>query len=486
MKRVIGITSLLGLLLAAPALARFMSPKDIPVERLVANLARQVQERPKDARAHYVLGRVHALAFTMRTSQLVGWPAHEENEPPRLPATWIEAKLLGKEGQPPRWLPPDRQELPPPRAEALLEHLAQGVRSLRRAVELDASVAEHHLTLGYLLEEGAHLASMVNTPELLADRETLPSGEETEEIERLVNGLGAEDPAGRDAVEAQLVRRLPSALAILHARRADPDERIQSRVARLLSSSWRARAAEAYGRALDLAFERELKEGLPLSLLGPDVRDLVSHEAAHGFLRLARREEVPLERRDERVQETRAALERVSAVDFARAITPIVLSLESASSLDELLAPGARVEFDLDGDLVAEEWPWLRPQAAFLVWDPQREGRITSGRQLFGSATWWLLFEDGYRALAALDDNGDGWLAGAELDGLALWWDRDGDGVSDAGEVVPIECTSVRALATRATSLDGLSPCTPRGLVLDDGRALPSWDWIVEPCPPRG
>jgi len=34
----------------------------------------------------------------------------------------------------------------------------------------------------------------------------------------------------------------------------------------------------------------------------------------------------------------------------------------------------------------------------------------------------------------ALDDNHDGWLTGNELHGLALWYDRNGNGKCDPGK----------------------------------------------------
>lgn len=58
-----------------------------------------------------------------------------------------------------------------------------------------------------------------------------------------------------------------------------------------------------------------------------------------------------------------------------------------------------------------------------------------------------LFFENGYHALATLDDDGDGELAGRELRGLALWQDRNGDGVSDDGEVKPVGAYGVVSLS---------------------------------------
>lgn len=108
---------------------------------------------------------------------------------------------------------------------------------------------------------------------------------------------------------------------------------------------------------------------------------------------------------------------------------PIVLSLRAGAVLD-LLAPAAQVRFDLDGT-----------------------GRVTSGRQLFGNVIWWMFWESGYQALAALDDDHDGWLQGRELAGLVLWFDRNQNGISDPGEVIPIEQAGVEALAARADGL---------------------------------
>jgi hypothetical protein len=49
---------------------------------------------------------------------------------------------------------------------------------------------------------------------------------------------------------------------------------------------------------------------------------------------------------------------------------------------------------------------------------------IRDARQLFGSRTWWIFFRDGYEALSVLDDNRDGQLTGAEMEGIAVWVDR--------------------------------------------------------------
>ncbi len=167
-------------------------------------------------------------------------------------------------------------------------------------------------------------------------------------------------------------------------------------------------------------------------------------------------------------------------VSLPRAITPVLIPLlPGATDLDELVNPNAQVAFDLDGSGSETRWGWIIPKAAWLVYDPQGTGKITSGLQFFGNVTFWVFWRDGYQALRALDDNGDGVLSGAELRGLALWTDRNGNGISD-----PSEITSVQEIGITAISCDSQPnavgfPWSPSGALFNDGTTRPSYDWIV-------
>ncbi|HEX5000117.1 MAG TPA: hypothetical protein VFY29_17990 [Terriglobia bacterium] len=92
-----------------------------------------------------------------------------------------------------------------------------------------------------------------------------------------------------------------------------------------------------------------------------------------------------------------------------------------------------------------------------------------------------MFWPDGYRALDALIDNRDGELRGNELRGLAVWFDRNQNGVSDPREVVPIEKTGIAAISARATTRVGDSPTNERGLELTGGRRLPTCDRTTAP-----
>lgn len=162
-----------------------------------------------------------------------------------------------------------------------------------------------------------------------------------------------------------------------------------------------------------------------------------------------------------------------------RAITPILIPLGSFTDLGDLVNPGANVAFDLDGSGLSRKWGWITPKAAWLVYDPKRAGQITSGLQMFGNVTFWIFWRDGYAALRALDDNGDGVLSGAELDGLALWNDVNGNGVSDPGEVMPVGALGITSLSCTSQKHASGIEWNPTGVGFQDGTTRPSYDWVV-------
>lgn len=167
-----------------------------------------------------------------------------------------------------------------------------------------------------------------------------------------------------------------------------------------------------------------------------------------------------------------------------RPITPIAVPLKAGLGASDLEDLSARVRFDADGTGVRKEWTWIRRDAAWLVHDPRRTGRITSGLQLFGSVTFWMFWETGYDALSALDDDRDGRLSGRELDGLALWEDADANGVSDPGEVRSLSAHGIVAISCRHERLTGHPDriaSSPKGITFSDGSTRPTYDLVLHP-----
>ena len=151
-------------------------------------------------------------------------------------------------------------------------------------------------------------------------------------------------------------------------------------------------------------------------------------------------------------------------------MTPIAVPLRDGLVARDLEDRDAAVAFDADGSGLNRPWTWVTKDAGWLVYDPKGRGEITSGLQLFGNVTFWLFWENGYHALASLDDDGDGELTGDELKGLAIWHDAGHLGVCDPGEVKPLSAYGIVAVSCRFEPRRE-SPGPDR--VLIEGRDLP-------------
>jgi hypothetical protein len=170
----------------------------------------------------------------------------------------------------------------------------------------------------------------------------------------------------------------------------------------------------------------------------------------------------------------------MGAVAKPGVVHPVFFPLVVRNRLAELIDSSQRVKFDLAGDTSPERWPWLRPNAAFLAWDPENTGHITSGRQLFGTLTWQMFWRNGFEPLAALDDNRDGTLEGRELKGIVVWHDRNGNGRSEAGEVTSLESAGIVAIRTRPTGIEEGVATHSAGVVFRDGSKRPVFDWTPQ------
>lgn len=157
-------------------------------------------------------------------------------------------------------------------------------------------------------------------------------------------------------------------------------------------------------------------------------------------------------------------------------VTPIVVPLVDAP-FERMIDQGSSVAFDFAGTGDTRAQGWLTADAAWLVWDPEWRGEVRSGFDLIGQRTWSVFWSDGFEALRALDDNRDGELTGAELGGLSLWRDENGNGLSEPGEVLPANVHGVAALIVRGDETRPGLITAPEGVRFEDGRTRPLYDW---------
>ena len=145
-----------------------------------------------------------------------------------------------------------------------------------------------------------------------------------------------------------------------------------------------------------------------------------------------------------------------------RTSSPIVIDLNGDGIHATKLAEGLdkAVHFDLDGNGFAEKTAWIDASDALLVLDKNANGRIDNGHELFGNhslnAEGKKAFADGYAALAAYDENQDGRIDAqdAVYAQLAVWQDKNGNGISEAGEVLGLAEAGIAAIDLNAKAVN--------------------------------
>jgi hypothetical protein len=428
-------------LCATTAMARWTQPDYVPTERLIQNAAAYIAEEPNDPTGYYALARIHYLAFANQAA-LVG--TFDERDPSSvIPHWWWEDYLQSAR-----------------RTEAVATALKEfGIRSTAELTDENRTqFYERVWAVEAALEEKGWQPARPTNEKLLGH-----AGAAQWNFHQAI----ALDP--NDALSYLGLASLGEQyLEFLAAESPGP-----------VPPALLAINISAVKQTYLLAYEMSLQEDLELrSLPLGGIHQIISYEAGTAFVRLCEAQAEILPGEQEKVDAIKVNLASFEALPIGP-ITPIVFSLTPHCSLADLLAPGQVVSFDLDGDGAAEDRPWVKPTTGFLVWDGDKDGRITSGREMFGSVTWWLFFPNGYRALDMLDDNRDDWLTPGELEGLSVWFDRNSDGITNEQELVSVERLAITAIATRPNGLDGQSPMCARGLKLKDGRVLPTYDWIA-------
>lgn len=165
-----------------------------------------------------------------------------------------------------------------------------------------------------------------------------------------------------------------------------------------------------------------------------------------------------------------------------RWVTPLVIPLQGNLNATDLINTNASVTFDLDGSGIPNRrWQWINTNAAWIVHLPQ-DGPVTSALQMFGNVTFWMFWENGYHALASLDDNADGLLTGEELSCIRLWHDQNSDAKSTPNEILELHQLGVTALDTRYTTQNEI-PISPAGAGFTNQSTRPTFDIILRQSP---
>ncbi len=145
-----------------------------------------------------------------------------------------------------------------------------------------------------------------------------------------------------------------------------------------------------------------------------------------------------------------------TASAFTPRVDPLTLDLDGDGLETIGIDPANPILFDHDGDGVKTATGWIKPDDGFLVLDRNGNGRIDTGRELFGDST--PLYAggtavDGFAALAQEDTNFDGRVDAndARFANLRIWRDANQNGISEAGELTTLAANGIVSLHTAKT-----------------------------------
>lgn len=413
-------------------------PTPIPVERLVTKGEAYVTAHPEDPMGIYTLARIHYAAFIYRSATLGTFlfGADDASQPPRIPDA--------------------RQGLYDPGYPLQVE-------ARRRVID------EKGLKEPVQANEDFGKAIQEKISELKAANWQAPAMTPADVLKHFL--------AARDAFDKATAMKPDDALfalgkASLWAQFSTPEFHQSLEKEPGVPAAMATRdLADLFYRAFVLAKTDDTKiQHVPLRGL----QEIVSYEAGTNYLKLAPQ--------GDHAKEIDAFLTTLKSGLKRGPITPLVFSTRKEDqALSDLIDASARVEFDLGGIGDQRIWPWLKPAAAWLVWDGEDNGNIRDGRQLFGTYTWGVFWRDGFEALSMLDDNNDGVVSGAELKNIAVWQDRNGNAVSDGGEVLPLSEAGIKSLRCTADGEEDGHPKHEHGIRFKDGGERPLWDWIARP-----
>ncbi|QIF42451.1 iron-regulated protein FrpC [Kingella kingae] len=129
---------------------------------------------------------------------------------------------------------------------------------------------------------------------------------------------------------------------------------------------------------------------------------------------------------------------------------PLILNLDGKGI--QTLAPSSiSARFDHNADGIATATGWTAAGNGILALDLNNNGKIDSGKEIFGNHSVLpngTAAAHGYAALAELDSNADGIINALDdaFSSLKVWQDINQDGISQANELFTLDALGIQSL----------------------------------------
>lgn len=140
--------------------------------------------------------------------------------------------------------------------------------------------------------------------------------------------------------------------------------------------------------------------------------------------------------------------------DFEKAehmISPIVIDLDNDGI--ETLSKDNNIYFDHDGNGFAERTGWIAPDDGLLVYDINQDGKIDTGRELWGnnSVINNSLAKNGFAALKHWDTDNNNQIDSNDSiwKYLQIWKDNNSNAIADNGELYDLSFFNISSISTQ-------------------------------------
>ncbi len=265
---------LLGLVLLAwvvstPSLAksRIMMPQQAMQQGSAAEMLRKLEPRlalePENAKLHFQIGLIHALAMRQGDAISFTGDANGPNAESNRSMAFLQMPMMNA----------------PTNQPSTLKELGAALSELRQAVALDPTLAEAAVTLGMVLEA----AGQMDNVDVKLDPDTHVELDESERelFTNLVESLGHPDYARRLWAQNLLTSQISRAIPFLAALPPTPNPEVAYRLRQIKATYWQQQSMLAYQSGLSQAMQAVI--GQPPS----DCRlDLTGQLALQGLMRI--------------------------------------------------------------------------------------------------------------------------------------------------------------------------------------------------------